>query len=404
MQGSNRNPQSVKHDEKEERLVQDKSPFGHVPHELISYMFSFLTKPELNKAGQTCRLFYHLSRDMQLQSAATLSIDYSQTIPKQFRQFCEGMQIRCVTALSDSMIVMGSSDHYLYTWNIHSGDYLKTFSGHTGSIDCILKLSDNTFISGSSDKSMRIWDITTGECIKLIKSEGIWDFITGNHTLFSEENGQGNTIRCMIKLSDDLIASGSFDFIARIFDIKQNQLVMSLELKKPIKSIAKLSDHELAICAYFHDLIIWDIKTNTTRSYAVQPFCVASFAEDFLIYGDKTNNAAHIINYRTGENVQSFKGHTSAVTSVIKPLDENVIITGSEDGTIRVWDCETLACVNTLPVFSQGGIRDFALVANKLVVIPAFETMNPCIFSFPLLKTEIKADDKVVKKKKCVVS
>jgi hypothetical protein len=60
---------------------------------------------------------------------------------------------------------------------------------------------------------------------------------------------------------------------------------------------------------------------------------------------DKT---VRLWNCDTGECKQIFKGHTDEVHAVVLSEDEKTIISASYDQTIRTWDCETGTCIKTL--------------------------------------------------------
>jgi WD40 repeat protein len=44
----------------------------------------------------------------------------------------------------------------------------------------------------------------------------------------------------------------------------------------------------------------------------------------------------------TGAFVRSFRGHTGPVTSVAFSRDGRLLISGSQDGTVKVWDLTSL--------------------------------------------------------------
>jgi len=63
------------------------------------------------------------------------------------------------------MIVSGSDDYTIKSWDIETGECLNTFKGHCGSINTLAITSDSqTIISGSDDYTIKLWDIETGKC------------------------------------------------------------------------------------------------------------------------------------------------------------------------------------------------------------------------------------------------
>jgi WD40 repeat protein len=92
--------------------------------------------------------------------------------------------------------------------------------------------------------------------------------------------------------------------------------------------------------------------------------------EVFIIAGVYPNNA-HIYRVSTGKCVQTFEGHNDAVLGVNFSQDGSLVMTGSAQGSVKVWDEANGKCLHTLfahngevvsCVFSKHG--DLALTAS----------------------------------------
>jgi len=54
---------------------------------------------------------------------------------------------------------------------MNTGEYSKTFRGHSDWVRCIKLLNENKMVTCSEDKTIRIWDIATGfSCIQHCKT------------------------------------------------------------------------------------------------------------------------------------------------------------------------------------------------------------------------------------------
>jgi len=81
-----------------------------------------------------------------------------------------------------------SEDKTIMMWNINEGTCLKTFSGHTGSVNRILAFNNETIASASDDATIKFWSIETGECTKTLTGHEGWISyftILSNGTLIS---------------------------------------------------------------------------------------------------------------------------------------------------------------------------------------------------------------------------
>jgi len=80
--------------------------------------------------------------------------------------------------------------------------------------------------------------------------------------------------------------------------------------------------------------------------------CTAVGEVDFYLY-----------DFDAQQVIGTFSGHRATVTTVKR--DSDLVLSGSDDKTIRVWNLATLKCLYT---FSVGGIvYDIRLCENKLV-------------------------------------
>lgn len=57
-----------------------------------------------------------------------------------------------------------AADRTIYLWNLHTGEVLKKFTGHTATVTCVTFTDDGgKLISGSDDKTVRVWNVDSGK-------------------------------------------------------------------------------------------------------------------------------------------------------------------------------------------------------------------------------------------------
>ena len=64
-----------------------------------------------------------------------------------------------LVALNGSNIVGGYENGSIIVWDIKSGDCIKTIYGHYDAVNCMIKLSNNQIASGGNDRYIKIWNL-----------------------------------------------------------------------------------------------------------------------------------------------------------------------------------------------------------------------------------------------------
>lgn len=154
-------------------------------------------------------------------------------------------------------LIAASAQTQINLWNSHTGEHLRTLTGHTGLIWAIAIAPDEQWIAtGSFDQTVKIWDTQTGD-LRLtlqghrdrvraiavspdglvIASAGddaeirLWDVQTGNCQQILV--GHQNCIRGLqFHPNGKAIVSGSFDETIRMWDIQTGECIKKL-INKP---------------------------------------------------------------------------------------------------------------------------------------------------------------------------
>ena len=90
----------------------------------------------------------------------------------------------------DSQVILSASeDKTIMMWNIVEGTCLKTFNGHTRSVNRILPFNDEIIVSAGDDGAIKFWKTETAECTKTLTGHEGW---ISYFTILSN----GNLISC----------------------------------------------------------------------------------------------------------------------------------------------------------------------------------------------------------------
>lgn len=190
-------------------------------------------------------------------------------------------------------------------------------------------------------------------------------------TIFKSEDLSVNSVCMMIDKENEIsyIISGSSDKMVRVWKSKQNKEYMLLKTMDHTASVNSVcvnlsgtriisggEDGKVKVWNSFVGNYIWILTGHTS---GVTCLCMSQDGSN-IISGSK-DMTVKVWGTMNGKLIFTLKGHTRSVTSVCMSINGS-IISGSEDGTIKIWTKEksgfwgsdTYVCDRTLDV--NGGI------------------------------------------------
>ncbi|XP_005252044.1 WD repeat-containing protein 38 isoform X1 [Homo sapiens] len=218
------------------------------------------------------------------------------------------------------MLLTGSEDGCVYGWETRSGQLLWRLGGHTGPVKfCRFSPDGHLFASASCDCTVRLWDVARAKCLRVLKGHQR----SVETVSFSPDSRQlasgGWDKRVMLW---DVQATGSWDSTVHIWDLR---------MVTPAVSHQALEGHSANIS------------------------CLCYSASGLLASGswDKT---IHIWKPTTSSLLIQLKGHVTWVKSIAFSPDELWLASAGYSRMVKVWDCNTGKCLETL----KQGVLDVA--------------------------------------------
>ncbi len=233
---------------------------------------------------------------------------------KELSQYNAVLALAFIRPDSNSFLLLkGSNDNVIKVLDMKTYKLIASLIGHTSKVTSLISISQKSFASGSNDKSIKIWEYYSDEFLNTFKNS---ETITENL-----EN-----IISLAVLNDTKLVSSSIDRYIRVFD-KSIEIKQTNEFKSHLKSV--------------QDIVVLDKNMFASCS------------------GDTT-----IKIWNNSKVIQTLEGHTDYVYALEYAKSETILISGSKDATIRLWNSVTFVLVITL-YHHEDSVNSLLVLPNK---------------------------------------
>uniref|UniRef100_A0A5B6Z8A7 Serine-threonine kinase receptor-associated protein n=1 Tax=Davidia involucrata TaxID=16924 RepID=A0A5B6Z8A7_DAVIN len=245
-------------------------------------------------------------------------------------------------------LISASKDSTPMLRNGETGDWIGTFEGHKGAVwSCCLDTNGLRAASGSADFTAKLWDALTGDALHSFEHKHIvraCAFSEDTHLLLTggvekilrifdlnrpdapprEVDNSPGSVRTVAWLhSDQTILSSCTDIGGvRLWDVRSGKIVHTLETKSPVTSAEVSQDGRYITTADGSTVKFWDANHfGLVKSYNMPCNVESASLEPKLGCNKGHHGPVHCVRFSPG-------GESYA--------------SGSEDGTIRIWQSSPL--------------------------------------------------------------
>lgn len=230
-------------------------------------------------------------------------------------------------------------------WDSQAWQRLMVFDGHIEEVQAARFVADDRIMSISGDSTARLWDAWTGACLRVLDTYPVYAIADNPAQGRLAIAGASGSVWVVDRLQLTVMATFTLPLVNG-----QHQ-PLSEELKRQIG-------------------IVWNRPTSHIGALVWHP------DGEHLLCG-RWDFVPKMLDARTGRVVQMWHGHAHWVDAItVEPIRQQ-LVTGSSDGTVRVWSLGSPEClaVYDLGHASLGGLlvhegAIYATCGRELVVLP----------------------------------
>ncbi|KAJ1086280.1 hypothetical protein NDU88_006402 [Pleurodeles waltl] len=238
--------------------------------------------------------------------------------PDQLQQkiICPG-PVNCLAASPNGLYLAAGMAESIYLWEVSSGALLAILSRHYQDLTCLCFTDDSShFLSGAKDSLALVWSlysVLNTEQSQLAEPLHVWS----RHTLPITD------LHCGAGGALARAATSSLDQTAKLWSISSGDLLMSILFDVRVMAVT-LDPTEYHMFCGGSDGSIFQVD-----------LCARPVQRDRAFQTEK-------------ESSRMFRGHRNQVTCLSVSMDGQLLLSGSHDETVRLWDIQSKQCLRTV--------------------------------------------------------
>lgn len=273
--------------------------------------------------------------------------------------------VKCVTFIGDEggALVSGSSDNSCRIWDTASGRCRAVLNGHRSRIWDVSASPDGRLVaSASGDSCIRIWDTTSiaenNNFAATVAEESALD----HHHRNDDDGLEGIECLNVLKHHDkdvysvefhprgNAIACGGYDRSIRLYDVETGNVLKRFDGHRGAISSVTFNARGNMIVSGSKDNTIkfWDVISGlcvrTISSHLGEVTSVETNHADTILLSSSKDNSNRLWDMRMTRALCRFKGHQNTSKNFVRCAfgpKESVVVGGSEDGLVYIWDVAT---------------------------------------------------------------
>ncbi len=267
-------------------------------------------------------------------------------------------------------VVVDGPNNSINIWDIHSGQKMAAFPGHTTTISAMAVSRDmRHLVSADQDGIIKIWDVATKEEKKVIKPTRL----VKPDAIYQQNSPWIRSVD--ISPDGKLVAVTDGTQKIRLIRIDGGGDEQPLEVEDGalVQAVFLSDGKKLAATTIGGYLRIWDLSSKRIiagRNHHTNEIVTFTVSPDgkTLATGSR-DRTIRLWDTMTWQELRIIKGHGSIVTSLSWSPDGKYLVSGGRDGKVKIWDVS----IKPLPVLPKEKVKSYYATAfspaNELLAL-----------------------------------
>lgn len=235
------------------------------------------------------------------------------------------------------MVLCGDEEGCVKLFQTSTKENLRTFKGHTAGVHrAFFTLDKKHIASFSDDKSVRLWNVESAECV----------------TKFNDAHTDYIRAGCVSPVSPDILLSGGYDDIVKMYDTRTNSTVFEVNHGSRIHSVMFLPTGGIFISCGASHVKLWDAFAGgrlmaVMATHSKDITCVRLACHGRRLLSGGLDRKVKIYDTSTYQTVHSLDFPNGITSMAIAPDDETLVV-GMTDGMVSVQRMDSDRKIKTL--------------------------------------------------------
>jgi WD40 repeat protein len=230
-------------------------------------------------------------------------------------------------------VVSGGWDQKLTLWDPTRTEPIRRFDGHVGAVWCVAMLPDGTHaLSGGDDATLKLWELESTRPVREFKEH------------------QKEIYSVAILPNGRSALSASLDGTLKLWDLASEHATRTFSYGSPILAVAVSPDGQTAISAAKDVLQAWNLADavklrrfpdDGRKGHVGDVNAVAVAANGRHVISGGDDGTVKLWDFASGHELNTFAGpdgHAGKVFAVAVSRNSRIALSGGADKTARLWD------------------------------------------------------------------